>query len=99
MCIGIPMQVMHATEGMAQCGHAGALRTVRTSLVGQVEPGEWVLVFLDDAVERLDAVRAHEILQTLALLDSAMHGGAADSEAAFALPSQLSRDALAHLTR
>lgn len=103
MCIGIPMQVESATPGIALCRSRGALQRVRTALVGDVEPGEWLLVFLDSAQERIDVQRAAEIEATLALLAAVQQPGTAASElpaeAAFALPSRMSRDELLALSR
>ena len=76
MCIGIPMRVRTAEPGRASCVGRGGVRTVSTALVGACEPGEWLLVFLDTARERIDATRAAEIDATLDLLEHAMSGGA-----------------------
>lgn len=99
MCIGIPMQVQQAEAGEALCLDAqGQRHRVRTALVGQARPGEWLLIFIGDAVARLDAARATEINQTLALVRAAATGAAADAPAPFALPSQLSQTALVRMT-
>lgn len=98
MCIGIPLRVIEAGDGMAVCAGDEGPRTVRTSLLGTVQPGDWLLVFLHDAVQTLDASRAAEIQATLALVGGALHGGAADLLAAFDLPSAQSADALRALT-
>lgn len=91
MCIGIPMQVISTDPGHAQCDGRGETRRVRTALLGDVAPGEWLLVFIDSAQERLDARRAGEINATLDLLQLAMAGDALDptdvADAAFELPS------------
>ncbi len=98
MCVGIPMQVQSATTGMACCvDGAGGVRQVRTSLLGDVQAGDWVLVFQTDAVERIDARRAHEVLATLALVQGAVAGAGGDGAAAFELPSSLPLAALEHL--
>ncbi|MCA0175780.1 MAG: HypC/HybG/HupF family hydrogenase formation chaperone [Proteobacteria bacterium] len=104
MCIGIPMRVQQAGDGEVPCVDAqGQSRRVRTALVGPARAGEWLLVFLSDAVARLDADRAAEINHTLALVRAAANGAAAAAEAAnapapFTLPSQLSPAALARMT-
>ncbi|PPE70077.1 HypC/HybG/HupF family hydrogenase formation chaperone [Caldimonas thermodepolymerans] len=98
MCIGIPMQVIEAADGLARCTGRKGEQQVRTALVGEVAPGDWVLVFLDSAVERLDATRAAEIEATLDLVDQALAGGDAQAPAAFALPSAMSADLLQQLT-
>ena len=100
MCIGLPMQVISATAGFAQCRdrHDRAQR-IDTALVGPCAPGDWLLVFIDAARERLDARRAAEIEATLALLDQALAGDVPDVQDApgFALPSAMSGAQLAAL--
>jgi len=89
MCIGIPMQVERIEPGHALCSGRGETRRVRTALVGDVAPGEWLLVFIDSAQERMEPQRAAEINATLDLLQAAMNGDAQDpAGAAFELPSR-----------
>ena len=88
MCIGIPMQVVRVEPGHAVCAGRGETRRVRTALVGDASIGEWLLVFIDSARERLEDDRAREISATLDLLHSAWDGvPAAAADTAFALPS------------
>lgn len=94
MCIGLPMQVLAVEPGHALCTGRGEQRRVRTALVGEPEPGDWLLVFLDSAQERISAERAAEVDATLDLLAAAHTGHGADAAAGFALPSQLSREEL-----
>lgn len=98
MCIGLPMQVTATRPGAALCldRHARQ-RWIDTLLVGDCVPGDWLLVFIDAARERLDACRAAEIDATLTLLDAALLGAPADRDAAFSLPSAMSADDLARL--
>lgn len=99
MCIGLPMQVTATRDGFATVTGRGQTREVNTALVGACAAGDWLLVFLDNAQERLDAQRAAEIDATLDLLDRAFCDAAvADSGAAFALPSAMSTAQLAALT-
>ncbi|GCL62539.1 HypC/HybG/HupF family hydrogenase formation chaperone [Pseudaquabacterium pictum] len=91
MCIGIPLQVLALSPGHALCDDAGTPRQVRTTLLGDgITPGDWLLVFLDNAIERLSPARAAEIRHTLALLAGAMAGRQLDSsgDAGFDLPSR-----------
>jgi hydrogenase expression/formation protein HypC len=74
MCLGIPMQVERCHELVADCQHAGQWQTVDLSLVGAVQPGDWLLVFMGAAREVLSAERAADILDALAALDAAMSG-------------------------
>lgn len=98
MCLGIPMQAIAVEPGHALCaGRTGTCR-VRTALVGEAAVGDWLLVFLDSAQERISAERAREIDATLDLIESVMQGERGDGEAAFALPSSMSAEQLMALS-
>ncbi|MEW5834407.1 MAG: HypC/HybG/HupF family hydrogenase formation chaperone [Pseudomonadota bacterium] len=98
MCIGIPMQVERIDGPLVWVAGRGELRRVETALIGPVAVGDWLLVFLGSARERLDAQRAAEVNAALDLLDAAMKGAGAADAAAFELPSSMSHAALALLT-
>ena len=74
MCVGIPMRVVEAGPGWALCADGDARKRVDTMLVGAVEPGQWVMVFLDSAREVLDEEEALKIRDALAALDAVMRG-------------------------
>jgi hydrogenase expression/formation protein HypC len=97
MCIGIPMQVAESEPGYAVCEGRGERRRVNTALVGPVVLGDWLLVFLGDARERIDAERAAEVNATLDLVLGALQGGVADSPVGFELPSRMSAEELQRL--
>jgi hydrogenase expression/formation protein HypC len=97
MCIGIPMQVTAVEPGHAVCNGRGETRRVRTALVGQVAARDWLLVFIDSAREIITAERANEIGATLDLMQAALAGEFA-RDAAFALPSAMSREQLLALS-
>lgn len=98
MCIGIPMQVVESDSRFALCEGRGERRRINTTLVGAVVPGDWLLVFLDDAREAIDADRAAEVNAALDLVMGAMQGAGADHAVDFALPSQMNADQLRALT-
>ncbi|MBZ8140984.1 HypC/HybG/HupF family hydrogenase formation chaperone [Rubrivivax gelatinosus] len=98
MCLGVPMQVLSVSPGRALAAGRGGMGEIETALVGAVAPGDWLLVFLDSARERISAERAAEVDATLDLLQQALAGGSADAAAGFALPSALSAAELAALT-
>lgn len=92
------MQVLDTRPGAVHCvDRHGRQRWIDTALVGDCANGDWLLVFIDAARERLTPERAAEIDATLALLDAALLGESASAEAAFALPSAMSAEALASL--
>lgn len=96
MCIGIPMQVIGAGPGCVRVRGRDGERTIGTQLVGACTAGDWLLVFIDDARERLSAARAAEIDSALDLLDSVLRGAPADAprDPGFALPSALAEHEL-----
>ena len=98
MCIGIPMQVIEADGRFALCEGRGERRRINTALVADVAPGDWLLVFLDDARERIDAARAAEVNAALDLVLGAMQGADLAVDIDFALPSQMNADQLRALT-
>ncbi|AAP85762.1 Hydrogenase expression/formation protein HoxL (plasmid) [Cupriavidus necator H16] len=99
MCIGIPMQVMAIEPGYAVCAGRGERRRVSSALVGDCQQGDWLLVFLDSARERIDALRAHEIDATLDMLQAALLGlDASEAQPRFELPSAMAREDLAVLS-
>ncbi|AOW14738.1 hydrogenase [Hydrogenophaga crassostreae] len=97
MCIGIPMQVTAVEPGHAWCEGRGERRRITTALVGEVAPGDWLLVFLGDARECIDATRAHEVDSALDLVLGAMQGLDVAGGAGFSLPSQMTADQLSVL--
>ena len=85
MCIAIPMQVISAGSVGAQCVDAqGQEAHIDLSLVGAVQPGDWLLTFLGAAREIIDAQRAQDINRALAGLAGAMRGDLSAIDAAFA---------------
>lgn len=98
MCIGIPMQVADLEPGHAICVGRGERRRVNTALVGDLQLGEWLLIFLDNAQERISSTRAAEVNATLDLLAAVRAGEGGDAAAGFPLPSQLSAADLLVLT-
>jgi hydrogenase expression/formation protein HypC len=102
MCIGIPMRVVEPMGLTARVSGRNGSEVVDLRLVGQAEAGQWLLVFQGAARERLDAQRAAEIDAALDLLQAGLAGGhdaARPADPGFALPSAMSAQELAALTR
>ena len=100
MCIGIPMQVRSTGPGHALVAGAQGAERVNTALVGDCQPGDWVLVFLGSARERISPERAAEVQATLVLVQDTMTGRydpLDPAAAAFALPSAMGSEQLAAL--
>jgi hydrogenase expression/formation protein HypC len=98
MCIAIPMQVTQAEPGRAWVQGRGERQRVDTALVGDCVPGDWLLVFLGTARERIDAARAAEVNGLLDLVEGAAHAGLDGADPGFALPSAMSADQMTALT-
>lgn len=100
MCVGMPMQIETIESGFAQVFGRGERRRVDLALVGPCQPGDWLLVFVDSARERIDAARAAEIASALDMLEAAFAGDDERAQAAapFVLPSSMSAADLAAFT-
>ncbi len=84
MCVGQPMQVISQTgEAQARCDYRGDQQDIDIRLVGDVEPGEWLMTFLGAARERMDEVSAKRALSAIAAVEAIMNGGEVDIAAAF----------------
>lgn len=77
MCIGIPLQVVQCEEQRALCLHNNNHEWVDCALVGDVKPGQWLLVFLGAAREILSPEQAAKITDALAAMNAAMQGDVA----------------------
>ena len=88
MCLGIPgrvVQVLPGNAGMlALVDVLGAQRPVNLGMLEDLDvaPGEWVLIHMGFAVERIDAAKAEEAMSGLELMgrvrdqgdEAAVHG-------------------------
>lgn len=77
MCLGIPGQVVEMVEGygnqLALVDVEGAQRKVNIGMLEdqKLEPGDWVLLHMGFAVERVDAAGAEEAMAGLEMLGRA----------------------------
>jgi len=75
MCIGIPMQVVSVENDMfVWCDGRNGCTRINTMLVDKVQPGDWLLTFLDSAREAIDAERAAMINSALDALNRVAAG-------------------------
>ncbi|MCI4663046.1 MAG: HypC/HybG/HupF family hydrogenase formation chaperone [Neomegalonema sp.] len=74
MCIGVPMQVLEAEPGRALCEGPDGPVFIDTMLVGDVEPGAWLMVFLGAAREQISAEYAAQCRDALEALERVMRG-------------------------
>ena len=74
MCLGIPGRVVRVLDGhaglLALVDVLGAERPVNLGMLEDlaVEPGEWVLIHMGFAVERIDEARAAQAMSGLELM-------------------------------
>lgn len=74
MCLGIPMQVIEVDGLSARCTGRGGEQTVDISLVGDVAPGAWLMVFLGSARDIMSEEDARRSSDALEALEMAMRG-------------------------
>lgn len=65
MCLAIPGKVLRVDGLEAEVEMFGLVRRVYTALVPDAQPGEWLLVHVGAAIERVEPERAAEILGLL----------------------------------
>ena len=68
MCLGIPAQIVELidSEGaLAKAEISGVRRAVSIALCPEVEVGDWVLVHVGFALDRIDEQQARETLELL----------------------------------
>ncbi len=83
MCLGIPGQVVEVLEGyagqLALVDVQGAKRKVNIGMLEEDEqhlsPGDWIVIHMGFAMERVDAAAAEEALQGLELMGRARDAG------------------------
>ena len=77
MCLGIPGRVVEMVEGyggqLALVDVEGAQRKVNIGMLEDqsLEPGDWVLIHMGFAVERVDAAGAERAMEGLQLMGRA----------------------------
>lgn len=77
MCVAIPRKVLRIKdEWSVEVEAADGVETVDVRLLGKVEPGDWILVFRQDAVRVVEEDEAKSILEALGALSSVMAGSA-----------------------
>jgi hydrogenase expression/formation protein HypC len=68
MCLAIPAQIVEVFDtegGLAKAEISGVRRAVSIALCPEVEVGDWVLVHVGFALERIDEQQARETLELL----------------------------------
>lgn len=74
MCLGIPAQIVELVDtegGLAKAEISGVRRAVSIALCPEAEVGDWVLVHVGFALDRIDEQQARETLELLEQLGEA----------------------------
>ncbi len=70
MCLGIPMQIIAIDGHRARCQTGGVEREVSLFLLqdGAIEPGDYVLVHVGYAIQKIDRAYARDVLDLVGTL-------------------------------
>jgi hydrogenase expression/formation protein HypC len=74
MCVGIPLEIVECRSGMALCKGRSGTRRIDMMLVGDQQPGTWILAFLDTAREVVTAETARLIGNAIEATERALAG-------------------------
>jgi len=77
MCLALPGRVLEVVDCEARLARVDVLGTVRMvnlSLLGEVTSGDWVLVHMGFAIERMSTAEAEETVRLFAELGAALEG-------------------------
>ena len=66
MCIALPMKVTAVNGTTVHCERTGRAETADASMVVGLIPGDFVLVFRNEVIRRIDETEAHQIEAALA---------------------------------
>ncbi len=77
MCVGVPMKVVEINYPMALAEAKGVKRRISLMLLpeGEVKVGDYVMVHVGNAIEKIDQKEAEEIWKALEEVIEAMEGG------------------------
>lgn len=74
MCIGIPMRIVSAGEGVAVCEGRGRRERISVALVGDQPVGTWILAWQGSAVRLMTPEEAKETGAALDALEAVLAG-------------------------
>lgn len=71
MCLAVPAQIVEMIgDGLARCDMNGVKKEINVSLIADPQVGDWVIVHVGFALNRIDEKQAQETLKALAMLSS-----------------------------
>lgn len=60
MCLAVPAQIESVDGASAVCLMSGVTKTIDVSLTPDVVPGDWVIVHVGFALQKIDEAKARE---------------------------------------
>lgn len=76
MCLAIPVKVVELLDGdQATVDVGGVRKAISLALVDGIEVGDYVILHVGYAIQKLDAVEAEKTLALFAELDESMGAG------------------------
>jgi len=76
MCLAIPVRVVELMDGdQATVDVGGVRKAISLALVDGIEVGDYVILHVGYAIQKLDAVEAEKTLALFAELDESMGAG------------------------
>lgn len=74
MCLAVPAQIEEVLDdGMARCDLNGVQKDINVSLIADPKAGDWVIVHVGFALNRIDEAQAQETLKLLASMGEEEH--------------------------
>jgi len=67
MCLGIPMKIKKINGDFAEVESGRLIRTINIQMLAQIKSGDYVIVHVGFAIERVDPEKAKETLRLIGL--------------------------------
>ncbi len=75
MCLAVPAKILEIKDrDTALCDFNGVQKDVNVSLINDPNPGDWVIVHVGFALNRIDADEAQKTLQALEAIEKNAQG-------------------------
>ena len=75
MCLAVPAKILAINDSdTALCDFNGVQKDVNISLINDPKPGDWVIVHVGFALNRIDADEAQKTLQALEAIEKNTQG-------------------------
>lgn len=75
MCLAVPAQIVEMMDGgLARCDLNGVKKEINVSLIANPQVGDWVIVHVGFALNRIDEAQAQETLKMLSALTQSGEG-------------------------